>query len=92
MHAVVATVNIVQGQFESSRKVLREDVVPQVRQAPGFVKGYWTISADATTGTSLVVFDTKEHAESAAGMARSTATPPGVTLRTVEIREVVAEA
>ena len=92
MYAVVVHVRIAPGQLDAARTALRDQVVPRVRQAPGLVKGYWTASADAATGVSLVVFATKQDAENAAGMVRSSPPPPGVTLDTVEIREVVAEA
>src|SRR5438093_348998 len=52
MYAVVTTVKIVPGQFETGRKDLHERVVPQVRQAPGFVKGYWLIRDDHAQGLS----------------------------------------
>ena len=92
MHAVVVTVTIAAGQFESSNKVLRENIVPQVKQAPGLVKGYWAAALDGSNGLSMVVFKTKTDAENAAKMVRSNPTPPGVTINHVEIREVVAEA
>jgi len=56
MHAVIVTVTIADGQFEASRKVLHDDVVPQVSKAPGFVKGYWTAAPDRRSATSIVVF------------------------------------
>lgn len=92
MHAVIVNVTIADGQFDASRKVLRENVVPQVSSAPGFVKGYWTAAPDRRSGTSMVIFKTQSDAENAAKNARSQPTPPGVTLGTVEVREVVAEA
>jgi len=92
MHAVVVTVAIAAGQFDAARKALRENVVPQASKAPGFVKGYWTASADGTSGTSIVVFKTETEAETAANLARSNPAPPGVTVSSVEVREVVAEA
>ncbi len=46
MHTVVVTVNIAAGQIETSRKALREEVVPRISKAPGFVKGYWTAGTD----------------------------------------------
>jgi len=91
MHAVVVNVTIDPGQLEIARKSLREQVVPRVSKAPGFVKGYWTGGAD-TNGLSLVVFATKQDAENAANIVRSSPPPPGVTMNSVEIREVVAEA
>jgi hypothetical protein len=91
MHAVVATVTIAAGQAVAARATLEEQTIPRVKQAPGFVKGYWTLSADGALGTSMVVFATKQDAENAANMARS-AMPPNVTMNTMEIKEVVAEA
>ena len=92
MHAVVVTVTLTPAQFEASTKILRENVIPQVRQAPGLVKGYWTASADRTSGVSVVVFKTQADADNAAKMVRTNPPPPGVTMSSVEIREVVAEA
>ncbi len=93
MHAVVVNVTIADGQFDASRKVLHDSVVPQVRKAPGFVKGYWTAAPDRRSGTSIVVFNTQADAENAAKGVRSQPAPaPGVTLGAVEVREVVAEA
>ena len=91
MHAVFVTVNIASGQFEQARKALHEQVVPRVKQAPGVVKGYWTVRADAAQGASIIVFNTKEQAEAGAEMVRSSPPPPGVTLNSVEVREVVAD-
>jgi hypothetical protein len=91
MHAVYVTVNIAAGQFEQARKALHERVIPGVKQAPGVVKGFWTVSADATKGASMVVFDSKDHAEDAAQMVRQQPPPPGVALNSVEVREVVAD-
>jgi quinol monooxygenase YgiN len=92
MHAVVVTVNVAAGQFEAARKALQENVVPQVRKSPGFVKGYWVRSLDGGNGLSLVVFSTQADADNAAKMVRSNPVPPGVTLINVEVREVIAEA
>jgi hypothetical protein len=92
MHAVVTTVTITKDQVDAARKALREQVVPRVSSAPGFVKGYWTTSPDGTSGTSLVVFKTQQDAENAANMARNGPRPPGVTFASLDVREVAAEA
>ena len=92
MHAVVVTVNIAAGQFEHSRKSLQDNVVPRVKQAPGLVKAYWSISGDKGHGLSFLVFKTQQDAENAAKMVGNSPMPPGVTPAGVEIREVVAEA
>jgi hypothetical protein len=91
MYAVTTTVKIVPSQFESARKHLESQVVPQVKSAPGVMKGYWTVRADHEQGSSMVIVDTKEHAEAGANMVRNGGTPPGVTLVDVEVREVVAQ-
>ena len=92
MYALVVNVNIAPGQFEASRKVLHEQVVPRVKQAPGLVKAFWTVRDDSTQGTSMAVFKSKQDADSASNMIRSSPPPPGVTFNSVEVREVVAEA
>jgi hypothetical protein len=46
MYAVVVSVAVQDG--ETATKYLREEVVPQVSQAPGFVAGYWVRLEGAT--------------------------------------------
>ena len=92
MFAVVSTVRIAAGQFETASKALRTDVIPRISKAPGFAKGVWTINADKTQGHSVVLFASKEQADAAAQMARSGPMPGDVTLAYLEIYEVVAEA
>ena len=81
MHAVVVTASVATGQLDTARKMLREEVVPRVSKSPGFMKGYWTISADGTQGISMTVFDTKENAEGAADRQ-------GLVLSVQAVREV----
>ena len=92
MHAVVTTVNIATGEFENARKGLHEMVVPRVTKAPGFVRGVWTVDAGRSTGTSMILFNTKSDAENAVQQMRSNPMPSGVTLGSAEVREVIAEA
>ena len=87
MHAVVVNVSI--GDPEGSEKTLKEQVVPRVAQAPGFVTGYWT--RKDTTGVSMVVFDSEEQAQAMAEQVPGLI-PETVTLQNVEVREVVANA
>jgi heme-degrading monooxygenase HmoA len=87
MHAVVVRVTI--NDPESAVDALHNQVVPQVKQAPGFHAGYWTRSGN--TGLSIVVLESEEAAKAGAEMVRSTA-PSGVTVEDVEVREVVASA
>ena len=87
MHAVVARVTI--SDPESAEPVLREQVVPRVSQAPGFVAGYWTRKHNS--GLSMTVWESEDAANTASEMVRSMA-PEGVTVESVEVREVVASA
>jgi hypothetical protein len=87
MHAVVATVRIEDEQAaRESLAGLRLSVVPR---APGFVSAYWLAPVDGI-GMSVIVFDTREHADEAAGYPLPQL--PGVTPLTLEIREVYASA
>jgi hypothetical protein len=87
MHAVVATVRIEDVQAaRESLATLRLDLVPR---APGFVSAYWLAPVDGV-GMSVIVFDSREHAEEAA--AYPLPPLPSVTPLNVEIREVYASA
>ena len=68
---------------------LREQVVPGVSQAPGFVAGYWTRREG--TGLSMVIFESEEAANAMSERIPSIAQDT-VTLESVEVREVVAQA
>ena len=86
MHAVVVRVTV---DSEGTESALREQVVPRVKQAPGFVAGYWTRKDNG--GLSVTVWESEEAANTASEMVRSAA-PDGVTVEEIEVREVVASA
>ncbi len=87
MHAVVVRVSI--SDPEANENALRERVVPQVSQTPGFVAGYWT--RKETGGLSMVVFESEDAANGFRDMLKNIV-PEGVTLEDAEVREVVAHA
>ena len=89
MHAVVVQVTIADdtGAAESH---LRENVVPGVSQAPGFVAGYWTRGDDGK-GVAMVIFESEEAATNMSERVPSMITD-SVTLENIEVREVVASA
>jgi hypothetical protein len=87
MHAVAVTVTI--SDHEAAESHLREQVVPGVAQAPGFVAGYWTRKDDK--GLGMVVFESEEAANAMSERVPSMV-PDVVTLEEVEVREVVAHA
>ena len=91
MHAVVTKVTVTEG--ESATKYLREEIVPRVSQAPGFVDGYWVRLEGGDEGNSVIVFESEETARAAAEQIRaSTGSNPGVTLIDATVGEVVANA
>ena len=87
MHAVIVRVSI--KDRDSADKSLREEVVPRVSQAPGFVTGYWTRKDN--TGLSMIIFNSEEEANRASELIPSMV-PDSVTLEGVEVREVAAHA
>jgi hypothetical protein len=87
MHAVVARSTI--HEYEQATSFLREQAIPRIRQAPGFVSAQW-VRLDETTGTSMLTFETEEAARAAAEQIR--ANPPGgdaITINSIEVGEVV---
>jgi hypothetical protein len=87
MHAVVVRVTI--NDEEAADRALREQVVPRVSQAPGFVAGYWTRKDN--TGLSMIVFESEDAATRASEQIPSMV-PEHVSLEGVEVREVAAQA
>jgi len=87
VYAVVVRVTI--SDQEAAESHLREQVVPAVSAAPGFVAGYWTRKDD--TGLAMVLFESEEAANGM-GERLPSVLPDAVTLENVEVREVVVHA
>ncbi len=87
MHAVVVKVTI--NDPEGAIRALREETVPGVSQAPGFVTGYWTRKDNS--GLSMIIFESEDAANAMSEQVRSLA-PDAVTVEDVEVREVAAHA
>ena len=87
MHAVVTKVSIT--DLDTATTNLRERTAPAVSQLPGFVAGYFTRLGD--DALSMVVFDSEDNAKSASETV-SSRIPEGVSLESVEVREVLASA
>jgi hypothetical protein len=87
MHAIVTHVTI--NDAEAANKALDSEVVPRVKESPGFVAGYWVRVAE-NKGVSVVAFESEDAARQAAEQFQS----PGdfVTFDSVEVGEVVANA
>lgn len=88
MHAVVVQVTI-KDDTGAAESHLREQVVPGVSQAPGFVAGYWT--RHESRGVGMIVFESEEAAQ-AMGERFPSMVPDMVSLEQVEVLEVVAHA
>lgn len=86
MHAVLVKVKL---SANADPTILREQVVPQVKELPGFVAGYWTRGEGL--GRSMVVFDSEENAQAASDRVPSIV-PEGTTIESNEVSEVVAHA
>lgn len=91
MHAVVTRVHVQEGP--EATKYLRETIVPTVKQAPGFVAAYWVRLEGGDEGNSTIVFESEDAARQAADRIRENVSQnPGVTLESVTVGEVVANA
>ena len=88
MWAVVVNVTF---KDSSTAKSELDNVVATVKQAPGFVAGYW-VQLDDHNGTSIVVFDADKEQVTAAAPREGTTSPGGVTFSSVKIGEVLAHA
>jgi hypothetical protein len=87
MHAVLVAVKI--NDEERALTQLREQVVPGVTSAPGFVNGVW-LAPQNGRGYSTVVFESEEAAQAAAERIESPS--DAVEIQHVEVVPVVAHA
>jgi hypothetical protein len=89
MYAWVFRVTL-KGGREEGEKFLKENLIPSVSQAPGFVAGYW-VNVAPDQGRSVVVFES----EDAAKRAMEQGGPPPeeiVSVDSFEMGEVVGHA
>ena len=90
MYVTQVHVRIEPGREEEALAGLREQVLPRVKAAPGLVAGYWFAQVE-DSGTSVVFWESREHAETMAAQLTPGIHPaPAVTVERVEVREVVA--
>jgi hypothetical protein len=90
MHAAIVKVNIPGGPNEARLKNLKEKVVPMVSGASGFVAGYWC-DVVSDKGLAFVVFKDEASVKAAAPPV-GTDMGEGVTVESVEFREILANA
>jgi hypothetical protein len=90
MHAVVAVVTVNDETTGTAR--LRDEIVPRVSSAPGFVAGYW-VRLPGGKGASIVAFESEGAAQTMVDTIRDRPTADdAVTFDSIEIGEVVASA
>jgi hypothetical protein len=93
MYAVFSEVDATEAHTEAGREFLNRVAAPGARDS-GAKGGYW-LAPQGGRGVAIVVFETEEEARKAAAMFRvgespMPGAPEGVTVRTVEVREVLA--
>jgi hypothetical protein len=93
MYAVFVEVNADESHVEAAREFLPQRAAPMARDR-GAKGGHW-LAPQNGRGVSIVVFETEEEARTAAAMFRvgqppMPGAPEGVTVTTVEVREVLA--
>ena len=93
MYALLVEVNATESHIEAAREVLPQFAVPAAREQ-GAKGGYW-LAPQGGRGVAVQVFETEEEAQKAAAMFQvgqppMPNAPEGVTVKTVEVREVLA--
>jgi hypothetical protein len=87
MHAIVIHANI--SDIAEAKRGLTEEVIPNMKGAPGFLGAYF-VAIDDAHGVSIAVYETEEQARAVAPPQGSKA--PGVTMGKLEFGEVVGSA
>ena len=77
MNAVVVRVTF--NDVEAAEEMLHTDVVPMVKQIPGFVAGWWTRDLDNTNGMGVIVFDSEETRRRSSNASSPTRAPAART-------------
>jgi hypothetical protein len=90
MHAAIVTANIPGGVNDARLENLRKNIIPMVSANKGFIAGYW-LAPVGDTAMSVVLFEDEASAKAAAPPV-GTDMGEGVTIATVEFREVVGNA
>jgi hypothetical protein len=88
MYASYAQVRFDPGKKSKAIELLNDELIPQIKQAPGFVKGIWV--GNDELGNGVVVFETREQATQATQALQSVAGVYEVV--TSDVYEVHGEA
>ncbi len=89
MYAVVVRESGDAKRIDGSEDMVRQAVVPRLKQAPGFVSAVFT--SDGRGGTlNVFAFESEATASAALAAARDAPRPPFLTLDSVEMVRVLA--
>jgi hypothetical protein len=91
MYAVLIEVDVAGVERDIGIQALREQIVPAIKQLPGFQSGTWLTGNEEGRGLSLTVWDSEEHARTMAerfGIGSSPAA--SASIARCEVREVAA--
>ncbi len=93
MYALFLEVDADESHIEAAREFIPKSAVPMAQQA-GAKAGYW-LAPQNGRGVNVLVFDTEDEARAVAarfevGKPPMPDAPAGVTVKTVEVREVIA--
>jgi len=89
MHAVVVKVTL--NDPEAAVENLRSQIVPRVKEAPGFVAGYW-YGDRQTNGNATIILDSEENAKGLVEAMRAQEGTGAATIDSIDVHEVVASA
>lgn len=90
MHGIFTVVRIEPGRYEDGGvEMIQSELIPQVKQAPGFVGGVWF--GDGAAGHGLIMFESEEFAQ-AANHFIPTLEFDGVQVVSSEVYAVVGKA
>lgn len=94
MYALLGHVDIDPKRVHEAEALLRERLLPSVKEMEGFVSGTFTRDRAGRWGRSVVIFENEAAAEKAAEAAAAMAPPEGAPLqfRTFDIAEVIVQA
>jgi quinol monooxygenase YgiN len=90
MYALLVTADVEPGKEEEGLQYLRT-MLPQLKQIPGLLSGYWLATTKDGESLAIVLFENEGDAQEMAQIGLPNAPqPPGATFRGAEVREVVA--
>jgi len=86
MYAALVELTIDPAQAPAAAAAFTNEILPQIRAAEGFLRGYWVEPAEGK-GFGFVLFETEEQARRSVPAA-SNWSAPGVTIQSAEVRRV----